>query len=148
MVCTLAWQSSWSCAHIVAWHDVVPQCLSWRYYGNGGVSQLSCTTWSCRGLRHHLLIIRGCHTRVDSSPQIIDRLAACGVGGHDPELRGHDLCWFGWPLSQGHRHGSHLVVGGVVRTSRRTVLGRWFSVLAFIARRCCFVSAVWRRDGV
>jgi hypothetical protein len=76
--------------------------------------QPSYTTWSHRGLRHRLLIIRGHRTGVGSRPRIADRLAACGL---DPELWGHGPYWLGWPLSQGHRHGSHPVVGGIVHVS-------------------------------
>jgi hypothetical protein len=37
--------------------------------------QPSCATWSDRGLRHRLLIIRGHRTRGGSHPRVTDRLA-------------------------------------------------------------------------
>jgi hypothetical protein len=76
-----------------------------------------------RGLRYRFLISRGRPTGVDSCPRVADCLAAYGVGVHDPGLRGHGSCWFGWSLSQGHRRRSHLVVGGVIHVSCRAVFG-------------------------
>jgi hypothetical protein len=51
-------------------------------------------------------------------------------------------------LSQGHHHGSHPVVGGIVHMSRWALFGWWVSILAIITWRCCLVYAAWRRDGV
>jgi hypothetical protein len=131
--------------HGVAWYH------SASYGGTAGAvvfRQLSCATWYRRGLRHCLLISRRHRTRVGSHPRSLVVLLACGVSGHDPELRGRGPCWLRWPLSQGHYRGSHPIVGGVVYMSRRAVFGRWVTILVVTAWQCCLISAAWRGDGV
>ena len=78
--------------------------MAWSYYaGCGGTvgtvvfRQPSYATWSRRGLRHRLLISRGHRTGAGSRPQVVGRLAAWGIGGHDLKLWGHGLRWLRWP---------------------------------------------------
>jgi hypothetical protein len=66
-------------------------------------------------------------------------MLACGVRGHEPRLWGCGPYWLEWPLSQGHRRGSHPVVGEVVHVSCQDIFGRWVTVLAVIAWRCCLI---------
>jgi hypothetical protein len=139
-------------------HGLVPTSrhgVAWCHNASSGGTagtvvfrQPSCVIWSRRGLRHCLLISRGRHTGVGSHPRSLVFLLACRVGGHDPELRGRGPCWLGGLLSQGHYRGSHPIVGGVIHVSRRAVFGRWVTVLAVTAWRCCLISAAWRGDGV
>jgi hypothetical protein len=51
---------------------------------------------------------------------------------------------------RGRRRGSHPVVGGVIHSSRRAVFGRWVTILAVIARRCCLVCVTqgWHLIGL
>ena len=72
--------------------------MAWCYYAGCGdtvgmvvIRQPSCATWSHHGLRHRLLISQGRRMRVGSLPQVVGRLATCGAGGHNPELRGRGL---------------------------------------------------------
>ena len=68
------------------WHGV-----AWFYsagrddtVGTMVVCQPSCTTWSRRGLRHHLLTSRGRRTGVGSCSRVIGCLACRGADDHDP----------------------------------------------------------------
>jgi hypothetical protein len=144
-----AWLSSWSCAHVMVRCDAVLLCRLWQHYRHSGgslavlrdavfIMAFVIASWSSRGVVQELV----------AAPRSSIAWLACEASGHDPELRGHGSCWFGWPLCQGLCHGSHPTVGRIVRAPCWAVFGRRVTVLTVTTMRCCLVRVAWCRDGV